>query len=497
VPTLNDVARRHTDLSDADLERMHLLLADWQLLADLAFSDLVLWLPTWNGSGFVAAAQMRPTTGSTVFGDDLVGTFLPRGRRPLLDEALEHGQLVRSRTEHALAPAEAVPVKGADERVVGVIARHADPALSRVPGRLETAYLEVADRLSQMLADGTFPAPRGLEGLDSSPRAGDGLLRLDVDGVVVYASPNALSGYRRLGLAADLVGAPLEAVTRQLVPRRGPLDEELATVAAGRAARGIEFEGKGTTVQLRSIPLLVGRERIGAVILIRDVTEVRRRERELLTKDATIREIHHRVKNNLQTVASLLRLQARRIGSAEGRDALDEAVRRVGSIALVHELLSTTPEEAIDFDGVAERVLAMVAEVAAGGGQPAPLPILKGSFGVVPAEVATSLAVVLSELVQNAVQHGFVTAPGSAPATDAEGMRPIGMVEVRASRTADVLTVEVVDDGVGLPAGFDLASSDQLGLQIVKTLVEHEMAGELSLESRHTRGTRAIIRLAV
>jgi two-component system, sensor histidine kinase PdtaS len=519
VPSLNDVAHRHTDLSDADLDRMHLLLADWQLLADLAFSDLVLWLPTWNGSGYVVAAQMRPTTGSTVFGDDLVGTFLPRGRRPLLDQALEQGRVVRSRNDHALAPAEAVPVKGADERVVGVIARHADPALSRIPGRLETAYLEIADRLSRMLADGTFPSPGGLEGLESSPRAGDGLLRLDVDGVVVYASPNALSAYRRLGLAADLVGAPLEAVTRQLVPRRGPVDEELATVAAGRAARGIEVEGKGTTVQLRSIPLMVGADRIGAVILIRDVTELRRRERELLTKDATIREIHHRVKNNLQTVASLLRLQARRIASPEGREALEEAVRRVGSIALVHELLSTTPEEAIAFDDVARRVLLMVAEVAAGGAQPAVRPVLKGTFGVVPAEIATSLAVVLSELVQNAVQHGFATVavPSGAGAASGErsysvdeavaagsGATPqngrgavAGTVEVWASRAGDTLTVEVIDDGVGLPEGFDLAASDQLGLQIVRTLVEREMGGELTLEGRPTHGTRAVIQMQI
>ena len=75
---------------------------------------------------------------------------------------------------------------------------------------------------------------------------------------------------------------------------------------------------------------IVGGDRIGALVLLRDVTELRRRERELMTKDATIREIHHRVKNNLQTVAALLRLQARRLRIPEGRAALEEAVRRVG-----------------------------------------------------------------------------------------------------------------------------------------------------------------------
>jgi two-component sensor histidine kinase len=484
VPSLNDVTQRHTDLSEADLDRLHLLLADWQLLADLAFSDLVLWLPTWNGSGYVAGAQMRPTTGATVFADDLVGTFLPRGRRPLLDEALELGRVVRSRTEHALAPAEALPVRGDDGRVVAVIARHADPATSRTRGRLETAYVEVADQLARMIAEGSFPFPGGLEGLDSSPRAGDGLVRLDVEGTVTYASPNALSAYRRLGLAADLMDSRLDSVTRQLVPRRGPVDEDLVAVAGGRTARGVEVEGKGTIVALRAIPILAAGARIGGVVLVRDVTELRRRERELLTKDATIREIHHRVKNNLQTVAALLRLQARRTELPQARGALEEAVRRVASIALVHELLSTTPDESVPFDQVADRVLAMVAEVSSS--EAGVRPTRKGSFGVVPAEVATPLAVVLSELVQNAVEHGLGVSPDGP-----------GALYVVAERDGTRLQVEVLDDGVGLPAGFDLASSDRLGLQIVRTLVEGELGGRLVVEPRESGGTRVALDISV
>ena len=87
-------------------------------------------------------------------------------------------------------------------------------------------------------------------------------------------------------------------------------------------------------------------------MLIRDVTEVKRRDRALLSKDATIREIHHRVKNNLQTVAALLRLQARRTNNAEGREALIESVRRVSSIALVHDALSMSVDEEVNLDEV-------------------------------------------------------------------------------------------------------------------------------------------------
>ena len=118
---------------------------------------------------------------------------------------------------------------------------------------------------------------------------------------------------------------------------------------------------------LRAIPLRPTGEHVGGLVLLRDVTELRRRDRELVTKDATIREIHHRVKNNLQTVAALLRLQSRRIDVPEGRLALDEAVRRVGAIAVVHETLSQNFAESVDFDEVADQLTRLVTDVGAQG----------------------------------------------------------------------------------------------------------------------------------
>src|SRR3546814_15892286 len=100
---------------------------------------------------------------------------------------------------------------------------------------------------------------------------------------------------------------------------------------------------------------------------MRDITDLRRRDRELVTKDATIREIHHRVKNNLQTVAALLRLQARRIESPEATAALEEAVRRVGSLAIVHDTRSQAAGATGEFDAIADRPATPVNE----GGPPA------------------------------------------------------------------------------------------------------------------------------
>jgi two-component sensor histidine kinase len=227
------------------------------------------------------------------------------------------------------------------------------------------------------------------------------------------------------------------------------------------------------------LPLLDGRERLGAIVLCRDVSDLRRKERQLVTKDATIREIHHRVKNNLQTVAALLRMQARRIESAEARVALNDATSRVAAIAIVHETLSQAFDETVEFDRVADGLLRMVGDVAASwGGVSA---VRKGTFGVVSADVATSLAMVLTELCQNAVEHGLADSSGE--------------VRVVPAAADGRLRVEVSDDGRGLPVDFDWRQSRSLGLSIVSTLVA-EMKGSFELGPQPDGpGTRAVVEI--
>jgi two-component sensor histidine kinase len=486
VPTLNDLARSSTDLGEADIEWLHSLVSDWQLLADLSFADLILWALASRG-GWLAVAQMRPTTGPTSLQHDVVGTFARAEDQGLLDIARDERRIWRESdpdwTNGVPVRTEGIPVTRAG-RVIAVIERCTNLNSARTPSRLELTYLQGADDLARMVAEGTFPFPGEAAMLVRSPRVGDGLLRLGKAGCVTYASPNAQSAYRRLGLTADLIGAELAVITAGLCASDEPLDESLMVVAAGRAPRAAEVDGNGSVVQLRAIPLIVGGARTGALILVRDVTELRHRERELMTKDATIREIHHRVKNNLQTVAALLRLQARRLRAPEARAALDEAVRRVGSIAVVHETLSHAPEEIVDFDDIADRVAMMAGEVSAPEVQV--IPKITGSFGPLSASVATPLAMVLTELLQNALQHGFPQA--------ATGQ---GLLEVIAVREQERLTVIVADNGVGLPAGFDLDSATSLGLQIVRTLVVSELGGRLRIMPRPGGGTEAIVDLSV
>ncbi|MGQ0467279.1 MAG: sensor histidine kinase [Sporichthyaceae bacterium] len=481
---MNELVRASTDLGPQDREWLRVLVADWQLMADLSFSDLVLWVPVAGHPEYLAVAQLRPTTGPTAFQDDVVGTSLARGEVPTMDTALDTGSIVRGgdaqwRLEVA-ARSEAIPVcRGG--RVLGVIARTTSLVSVRTPSRLELTYLACAAELARMIATGLFPNPSaGLQVEaafgDGSPRVGDGLIRLDAAGLVDYASPNALSAYRRLGLATDLVGTHLGAVTAGLAPNAGPVEEAVAVVAGGRVARAIQIEARAAVVRLRSIPLVDAEHHLGAIVLLRDVTELRRREQELMTKDATIREIHHRVKNNLQAIAALLRMQARRLDEPGGRAALQEAERRVGSIAIVHDTLAASDGEFVVFDLIVDRVLEMVSDFT-GAGTVAPKRV--GRFGGLPGRVAGPLAMVLTELIQNALEHGL--GPTST------------LLEVSARHEGGELFVEVCDDGRGLPDGFDARTSGNLGLRIVRTLVDGELGGRIEMGERPGGGTRVAL----
>jgi two-component sensor histidine kinase len=215
------------------------------------------------------------------------------------------------------------------------------------------------------------------------------------------------------------------------------------------------------------------------------VTDVRRLDRLLLSKDAAIREVHHRVKNNLQTISALLRLQARRLPPGGGRVALFEAERRVRSIAIVHEILSREPGDQVPFEEIVTSLVRM-AEDSVVLSRPLTFEVT-GGLGEVPADVATPLAVVLAELLQNAVEHAFLEVEGDeADGSRSRSVQPVGHVQVNLVNDLNSLTLEVVDDGSGLPEGFDIDASESLGLSIVRDLVRSQLEGTITMRSRNT-----------
>jgi two-component sensor histidine kinase len=474
MASLAELARFFTRLDSASVAHLQRLAAGWGLLADFCFADLLLFgvvgEPRDNGGNrFVVLGQVRPTTAQTVYRADWVGTVLEEEDRPLVARAYRLGEIIEG--EITISPLKervrvlCIPIRYGS-KVIGVLTRESAPSFGRQPGELERTYVDVFNRFARMIAAGDFPFDAEDVESEEAPRVGDGVIVIDASGRVEYSSPNAVSTLHRLGVHANAEGLRFselgleETVVSTAFAMGLPVTEELP--------RGLDI-----TVLMRGIPLLDHGAVTGAVVLLRDISELRRRDLLLLSKDATIREIHHRVKNNLQTISSLLRLQGRRLGTSEARTAIEESVRRIRSIALVHEILSREAGDDVPFVAIVKPVVGMVADMISPE-HPVRFDV-QGDGGVLPAGIATPLAVVLNELLQNAVDHAY---PEALDLTDEPGR-----VTVVIERNGESLSLRVTDDGVGLPEGFELDVTTGLGLSIVRTLVTSDLNGEISIRA--------------
>ena len=467
MPTLIELAHEHTELEQGAVEHLAALVSEWGMLADFCFADMLLYIPV-DKDRWLICAQVRAATGQTLYHSDYVNTWASDTERILLDQCVKTNGAVQGEifVQIINGPANmlAIPVRY-EGRIIAVLSREWVVDNARRPGQLETTYADIFSKFSEMVAQGLFPFEGRVADASVAPRVGDGVIVLDAATRVRYASPNAVSALHRVGVSANAIGQTLaelgvaETAARNAYERKEPVIEEIEQTTE-------------VTLLTRSIPLLRQVNNVvevtGGVLLLRDVSELRRRDRLLLTKDATIREIHHRVKNNLQTISSLLRLQGRRLTSPEAKEAIAESVRRIRTIALVHETLSREPGEDISFIEIVRPLMRLVEE----GLQSADRPVTfqaKGDGGRLPATIATPLSVVILELLQNAVDHGFPE--GSAG----------GAVVVLLAHDEDELRIQVINNGIALSADFDFAKATGLGLSIVRTLVTTELAGTIEM----------------
>lgn len=469
MASLAELAREHTSLTRDQVSHLNRLVTEWGMLADFCFADLLVYLPSETGD-WITVGQMRPATGQTIYQTDWVGSWANDSERPMLAKAYESGSIVEGEVQVEDLPDQtrmmAIPVRFGD-RVIAVLTKEWIEQVGRRSGDLEHIYGSIFDRFAVMIAAGAFPFSSRVGDSSAAPRVGDGVLLLDGDARVRYVSPNANSALHRVGIQSSALGMRLaelgfhDGPVRQAFERRVPVIEEFE-------------QGAEVTLLCRCVPLLerdgvtAADEVSGGVLLVRDVTELRKRDRLLLSKDATIREIHHRVKNNLQTISSLLRLQARRLTSSEAKAAVSESVRRIRTIALVHEALSREPGDDVTFIEIVRPLLRLAEEGLQSPDRPVRFTV-RGDGGRVPANIATPLSVVLTELLQNAVDHGFSEESGG------------GDVVVRLDNDEARMAIQVVDNGHGVDPGFDLEAATGLGLSIVRTLVTTELNGSIEM----------------
>jgi len=460
---VGDICRKTTALTKARIEDLESIADAQQHAADLAHAQVTMYARAKEKGFLVIVAQARPHTSFIQYRPHLLGTTVSTAEEPLVWRTMTTGENIRGQREWALGMEVLAmltfPVPDADGEVMAAVSFefNADEAGAGDHDILvETTYQLL---LSAAVATGSVFRPLTTR---------DGILIIDDRGRVIYANDAAASIYKLFGVG--------RIVGRRVYDRQ--VNIRLALKAAStRQPQESELEVGGFVLAQRAIPVVRGGQTVRTILIVADITEIKKKEKELLIKAAVIQEIHHRVKNNLQTIASLLRLQARRTKSAEVKAALRESVNRILSISVVHEFLSQQDAEVIDVAEVARNILDLVIE-----NMLEPdfniQTVFNGQKMVLPSDKAISLALAINELIQNSIEHGFVG-------------RSEGVIGVDISSSKDAFQVDIWDNGIGLPAGFDQQEPNSLGLQIIRTLVENALGGSFRLVSKN--GTKASI----
>lgn len=425
-------------------------------------------------------AHSRPRSIASVYDHILNGTTLARVESPAVYEAFEQHRASRRLREipggGAPVQREVFPLRMPGQPPFGVLVIDTNLLEVERMRRRDRVFQQAVRGLKQMAARGE---PDGAAALTAFGQH-DGLLFADYTGVIRYMSGIAVNLYRNIGHTETLIGRKLsyletgdDLLFQEAVQTHACLEREIAE-------RGRQWVKKAIPLQATDAVLWVSRgtHLSGVLIAVHDETEARERERELEIKTTMIKEVHHRVKNDLQTVAALLRMQSRRVQTEEARNALGEAVNRILSIAVIHEFLSEQDTRIINIRDIAGRILNQMQSGVLDPRREIQLR-LQGPNIYLTARQATSCALVINELLQNALEHGF-------------DQRELGGTIVLSFQDlGDRVELRIHDDGRGLPVDFDLARVDSLGLRIVRMLVTDDLKGTIALQSDN--GVSAIV----
>ena len=461
-----DICRKITALTPDQIAILECADRVLDLAADLAHSQVTLYAVARNTNYLAVVSQTRPNTSFLQFKANVtIGNTVQATEEPLVWRTLSSGEPIVGQREWAVGmdvlEMRVFPLWDEAGQVFAAVSF--ETSVEEHGGDdhgllVETAYLLILSKQPENEMDAVY-RPLGTR---------DGIVLIDERGQILLTNPAADSIYKALGVNR-LMG-------RKIYDRHVNMRLAQRVVNVGYPEE-MEIEAGSLVLLQRAIPVNVDRWPQRTLLIVADVTEVRKKEKELLVKSAVIQEIHHRVKNNLQTIASLLRLQSRRTHSPEVKAALRESVNRILSISVVHEFLSQQDREFIDVAEVAKNILDLVIQNMLEPDFNIET-VFNGSTVILPSEQASSLALVINELIQNCIEHGFVG-------------RKDGLIGIDIAVAADHYQIDIYDNGIGLPAAFDLNSTGSLGLQIVRTLIETDLGGKFRLFSNS--GTRASI----
>ena len=460
--TISDYCRKYSLLSAMQINVLERFAVVLPLVADLAHAHVAIYVSQKQSKNFVVVATQKPHTTLNPYKEEILGKHLPMITEPVIKRSMDTGKKLHALREidfGKFIDTYTIPVIK-NNQVIAVISfeiNTEDKQLAGFSRLLKTAFILLKNSQKNL-------EPRMFRAVSSR----DGIIITNADERIIFANLVASRIYHVLGVN-NLIGCYI--FDRQLTTY---LKKE--TILHKRTYEK-ELEIGNLVVIRRDIPIMEAGNLLTRIIILSDVTEIRKKDKELLIKSTVIQEIHHRVKNNLQTIASLLRLQARRSSSQEVKDALQESVNRILSISLAHEFLSQQGDENIDVVEVTKNILNMIQQNMLDSNF-----ILTTEFSgnkiILPSKQASNIALIINELILNSIEHGFEN-------------RKQGLIGLDIQETATAYIIELYDDGKGLAEDFNEKPKKSLGLQIIHTLVEGDMGGQFNLYSNN--GTHAQI----
>jgi two-component sensor histidine kinase len=484
-----DAVAAYLELNEAEIAFLQNIEKQMSIMADLSRADILLYgRHEMLNSTIMAHAQ--PHSIAHVYSKSQVGrkVKLTESRQDIIKRALVAGQQkeqggyisegapVVKKTFPIYYPPLACNQNGKQDGQSRVIAAMVvvTNLLEHERQRLRSKiFRKAVKKLQKMVWYGE------LKGADNlSPFAEqDGIIFVDSAGIVRYASGVASNLYRKLGYKDTLVDRPLsdmetadEELRKQAIAQNQCIENETEEADRIWIRKIIPLETYSSPYwHLPFIKRNVSPKHYGVIIALHDDTDNRRQDQEIQIKNAMIQEVHHRVKNNLQTIAGLIRMQSRRTESDEARAVLTETQQRILSIAVIHEFLSNESSNIINVKEVCQKIVTQLQYGVLSAEQNIQFDVSGDKISIPPRQ-ATACSLILNEILQNAIEHGF--------ANETEGL-----IQINLEDTGDEAIISVVDNGHGVSDDFDVETNQNLGLQIVRTLVENDLKGQIELQN--------------
>lgn len=453
--SLRKICQSHSKLSSNDITVLETLELHIQLIADLTRSDIFIDCLTRDSSSAVVVAHAKPTTGGSLYRFSVLGQLALRDKEPGVLRTLEYGIPTHStrgiNQEGVCVSQSAIPIKNASGATIGCLIMEQN-VTEHVQQR---ARAELLENRTHILAESLLQLALQHGGLPDIFL--DGLVAVDASGTITYVNASA----KRLFLELYDIPAP-EGRNIEIVLGSGFAEQD----GLGRAVqleKEVQMQNKTLLVQV--VPLFNKEHLVGAFLIMRDVTDIKKKEKELLAKTLTIRQVHHKVKNDLHTLGALLRMRQRHCLSEEGRKAYLEAISLLNTIATFHEISAGVTTHLTDVKEIVNRIIRNIQDQYRFGGK-VNIAVSGVEIRIVPEKV-TPVALILQELIQNCFKHAAET--------------NLLRVHVQLDKRDSCYRIRISDNGRGFDDRVLMGEKQGTGLQVVNVLVREVFGGSIHL----------------